>query len=82
LGKALSKGPAKSSIFGEEQFRYDAAKDAYLCPAGQEMKRSKSLAANLGHWMLSFWLFLLIRFSANSLTVLTILYDNCFDAVA
>jgi transposase len=42
LGKALGKGPAKASIFGEDRFRYDAAKDVYLCPAGQEMKR-KSL---------------------------------------
>lgn len=45
LGKALGKGPAKTRIFGEDRFRYDAAKDVYLCPAGQEMKR-KSLHQN------------------------------------
>lgn len=45
LGKALGKGPAKSSIFGEERFRYDTTKDVYLCPAGQELKR-KSLHQN------------------------------------
>jgi transposase len=45
LGKALGKGHAKSTIFGEERFRYDADKDVYHCPAGQEMKR-KSLHQN------------------------------------
>lgn len=45
LGKAIGKNNAKSSIFGEDRFRYDAARDVYLCPAGQEMKR-KSLHQN------------------------------------
>jgi transposase len=33
-------------IFREDQFRYDAATDSYICPAGQQLKRSKVLDRN------------------------------------
>jgi len=39
LGKAAAKRNAGRDIFSEDQFRYDSAKDVYLCPAGQTLKR-------------------------------------------
>ncbi len=32
------RGPAvKNGLFRKDEFRYDAARDAYVCPAGQEL---------------------------------------------
>lgn len=39
LGRAAAKRAAKRNTFSEDQFRYDSAKDVYLCPTGQTMKR-------------------------------------------
>jgi Transposase DDE domain len=40
MGDALSKARAarEQNIFGDEAFRYDPARDIYLCPAGQILK--------------------------------------------
>jgi transposase len=40
LGKAAQKRNAARGIFGQDRFQYDLAKDAYICPNGQELKRS------------------------------------------
>jgi transposase len=35
---APQRGPAvKNGFFRKDEFRYDAARDAYVCPAGQEL---------------------------------------------
>jgi len=37
LGQAAQKRNAIKGVFGEECFRYDAARDVLICPAGQEL---------------------------------------------
>jgi len=37
--KARRSYKSRSEIFGEEKFRYDATRDAYVCPAGKLLKR-------------------------------------------
>jgi transposase len=39
LKGAQDQAGARTQFFGEDQFVYDAATDAYRCPAGQEMRR-------------------------------------------
>jgi transposase len=39
LKTAQHRGGQRTEFFGEDQFLYDAARDAYRCPAGQLMKR-------------------------------------------
>jgi len=39
LGRAAAKRNARRNIFSGEHFIYDYEKDAYLCPAGQTLKR-------------------------------------------
>jgi len=40
LGKQLKKG-RRESIFGYEEFKYDAQADVYTCPAGQTLAKRK-----------------------------------------
>jgi transposase len=44
LKAAQDQGKRRSQFFGEDQFTYDLATDAYRCPAGQLLKRRQKRA--------------------------------------
>ena len=46
LGQAAQKRNRKRGIFGEDRFHYDADRDVYVCPAGQDLTRRGRDRAN------------------------------------